>query len=164
MTEPSAARVQLVDHELIERTIARARASERLRTNHNFHPSHADPFHRFLNVFLRGTYCAPHRHVAIPKPEGFIVLRGELACFLFDDAGGIRETHVLGRGGLYGIDIPAGVWHTLLPVSDVAVCYEVKPGPWDPATDKEFAPWAPREGAATASEYAARLVGTVPAP
>ena len=156
--EPS---VQFIDDALIERTILRARSSPRLRANHNFHPSHADPTHRFLNAFLRGTYVAPHRHIAIPKPEAFLVLRGELVCFLFDDAGNVEARHVLGRGGVLGIDVPQGTWHTLAPATDVAVCYEVKPGPWDPATDKEFASWAPREGEPGTADYLATLMAGI---
>ncbi len=150
--------VQFVDEALIERTIARARSSPRLRTNHNFHPNHDDLTHRFLNVLIRGTYVAPHRHLTIPKPEAFLVLRGELACFVFDDAGVVVARHVLGRDGRIGIDLPPGVWHCILPLSEVAVCYEVKPGPWDPATDKDFAPWAPREGDPGAAAYLASLM------
>jgi cupin fold WbuC family metalloprotein len=86
------------------------------------------------------------------------MLRGELASFVFDDDGSVRERCVLGRSGLFGIDLPPGVWHTLTAVTDEAVCFEVKPGPWDPATDKEPAPWAPREGEPGAADYLARLV------
>jgi cupin fold WbuC family metalloprotein len=150
--------VQFLDEALIERTVARARSSPRLRTNHNFHPTDDDPTHRFLNVLVRGTYCAPHRHVTIPKPEAFLALRGELACFLFDDAGNVVARHILGRNGRIGIDLPPGVWHCIAPISEVAVCYEVKPGPWDPATDKDFAPWAPREGDPGAPAYLAALM------
>jgi len=153
--------VQRIDDALIEATLARARSSPRLRANHNLHASHADGFHRFLNAWVRGTYAAPHRHVVVPKPESFVVLRGELACFIFDHAGRITESAVLGTGGLFGIDIAPGVWHTLLPVTLEAVCFEVKPGPWDPATDKEFAPWAPREGDPSAVAYAEHLLTTV---
>ena len=150
--------VQLLDEALIEQTLARARASARLRANHNFHPSHADGLHRFLNAWIRGTYAAPHRHLEVPKPEAFVVLRGEVACFVFEDDGRVRERHVLGRGGLTGIDLMPGVWHTLAPVSAEAVCYELKPGPWDPATDKQFAPWAPREGDPEVPAYLASLM------
>ena len=152
---------QRIDEALIDATLLRARSSPRLRANHNLHASHTDGFHRFLNAWVRGTYAAPHRHVAIPKPEAFVVLRGKLACFIFDDAGAVTECAVLGEGGLFGIDIPAGVWHTLLPVTPEAVCFEVKPGPWDPATDKEFAPWAPREGDPGAAAYAEHLLTAV---
>lgn len=153
--------IQRIDEALIEATLARARSSPRLRANHNLHASHADGFHRFLNAWVRGTYAAPHRHIAIPKPEAFVVLRGKLACFIFDDAGNVVESAVLGTDGLFGIDIAPGVWHTLLPVTPEAVCFEVKPGPWDPATDKEFAPWAPLEGDPQAAAYAERLLTTV---
>jgi cupin fold WbuC family metalloprotein len=159
MSETAPGVVQLIDEALIERTVARARASERRRATHNFHPTHADASHRFLNALIRGTYVAPHRHVAILKPEGFMLLQGELAVVVFDDDGSMRERHVLGRNGLRGIDLPPGIWHTIAAVSEVAVCYEVKPGPWDPLTDKEFAPWAPREGDPKSAEYLARLMG-----
>lgn len=149
--------VQLIDHALLAETIERARKSPRLRTNHNFHVSAADNPHRFLNAWVRGTYAAPHRHQLPPKAESFIVLQGEVAVFLFDDAGTVVEQHVLGREVL-GIDLAPGVWHTLAPLSDTAVCFEVKPGPYDVTNDKEFAPWAPAEGSPDAPSYLARLM------
>jgi cupin fold WbuC family metalloprotein len=160
MAEPRPS-IQLIDEALIEATLAKARSSPRLRANHNLHASHEDGFHRFLNAWVRGTYAAPHRHLGVPKPEAFITLRGKLACFIFDDAGAVVRSAVLGAGGLWGIDIPPGVWHTLLPVTPEAVCFEVKPGPWEPATDKEFAPWAPREGDPGAAAYAEHLLTAV---
>jgi cupin fold WbuC family metalloprotein len=150
--------VQLIDLALFEKTVARAQASPRLRANHNFHSSAADNPHRFLNAFLRGSYAAPHRHLVPPKAESFIVLRGSLVCFLFNDAGRVTDRYVLGTGDLAGIDVPPGAWHTVAAVSDVAIAYEVKPGPWDPATDKEFAPWAPPEDATEAGTYLSELL------
>lgn len=142
--------VQLIDQALLDHVVSRAVGSERGRVNHNFHSGPADNPHRFLNALTRGSYCAPHRHAAPAKAESFLVLSGEVLVVIFADDGAIRERHVLGqstdRGRLWGIDIVPGVWHTIAAVSPTAVCYEVKPGPWDPATDKEFAPWAPREG------------------
>ncbi|HEY6728446.1 MAG TPA: WbuC family cupin fold metalloprotein [Polyangiaceae bacterium] len=140
------ARVQLINQLLLDRVRARAEASLRGRVNHNFHSGPDDNPHRFLNALTRGSYCAPHRHAAPPKAESFLVLSGEVLVVIFGDQGEILERHVLGRAGLRGIDIPPGVWHTITAVSLAAVCYEVKPGPWDPENDKEFAPWAPREG------------------
>jgi cupin fold WbuC family metalloprotein len=99
--------------------------------------------------------------LAVPKPESFVVLRGELALFVFDDAGVVKGQHVLGRDGLYGIDLAPGVWHTLAAVTETAICYEVKAGPYDAATDKEFAPWAPREGEPGAAAYLEKLLALV---
>jgi cupin fold WbuC family metalloprotein len=151
-----------LDVQLFQSLIERAYRSPRLRTNHNFHLSMDDNPHRFLNVMVRGTYIAPHRHRNPPKSESFLILDGELAFFTFDDSGQIASTHVLGRKAV-GIDIQAGVWHTLAVMSPHAVCYEVKPGPYSASDDKDFAPWAPREGDPGVTEYLDRLLSEVAA-
>ena len=153
--------VQLIDDALLDATLLRAQSAPRGRVNHNFHPDMASNPHRFLNAWRRGSYGAPHRHLAVPKPESFVVLRGEMALFIFDEGGTVTQAHVLGRKGVIGIDIAPGVWHTVACVSETAVCFEVKAGPYDAATDKEFASWAPREGDPTAESYLERLLETV---
>ena|SRR6187402_253849 len=153
--------VQLIDDALLDATLARAVASPRRRINHNFHGADGDLLHRFLNAWVRGSYGAPHRHLKEPKPESFVVLRGEMALFVFDDFGGVTQKHVLGRGGLVGIDLEPGLWHTVAALSETAVCFEVKVGPYDPATDKEFAPWAPREGDPAAPAYLQSLLSLI---
>jgi len=150
--------VQLIDDALLDATLARALAAPRGRVNHNFHPDLAANPHRFLNAWTRGSYAAPHRHLAVPKPESFLMLRGELALFVFDDHGAVTERHVLGRHGVVGIDLAPGLWHTVAALTETAVCFEVKAGPYDAATDKEFAPWAPREGEPGAAEYLQQLL------
>jgi len=149
--------IQVLDAALFERLLEQARESPRLRTNHNFHLSMEDNPHRFLNVMVRGTYVTPHRHCDPPKSESFLVLAGEVGFFAFDDSGRVAKALMLGRDPV-GIDIQPGVWHTLAVLSDTAICYEVKPGPYAAANDKDFAPWAPREGDPSASDYLARLL------
>jgi len=151
-------KVRVVDRALVERTLEAARSSTRLRAVHSFHTGATDNPHRFLNAFVRGTYLPPNRHLATPKAKSFLALRGELACILFDDAGAVAERYVLGRGDVLGIDLQPGVWHTVAPLGESAVCFEVKPGPWDAATDRELAPWAPREGDPGALDYLASLL------
>ena len=130
--------------------------------NHNFHSGPADNPHRFLNVLLSGTYIRPHRHANPPKSETFVVLEGSAEVILFDDSGNITGRHRLGEdspdGRLWGVDIPAGIWHTVLPRTPRAVCFEVKPGPWEASNDKEFADWAPAENDPAAAEYARTLL------
>jgi cupin fold WbuC family metalloprotein len=140
-------RVQLIDGGLFERVLGQARASSRRRMNFNFHATFDENPSRFLNVLLRGTYITPHRHSDPPKAESLLVLEGRVAFFVFDGAGRIEQRVALGRGESgCGIDVGPGVWHTAAALSEQAVCFEVKPGPYAPASDKEFAPWAPREG------------------
>lgn len=159
-SQPTDHRVQLITTELFEGVLGQARRSPRRRMNHNFHAGPDDNPHRFLNVMLHGTYVTPHRHTSPPKPESFLVLEGQLAFFLFDDAGQVMARHLLGRGpaGVLGIDVAPGLWHSMAVVTPYAVCLEVKPGPYSAATDKDFAPWAPREGAPEAPVYLESLL------
>ena len=166
------AAIQLITADLVESIAAQAQASPRRRKNYNFHDSDTDNPHRFLNVFLEGSYVRPHRHRTPPKAESFVVLSGQMVAVVFEDDGRIASGHLLGDGPFAGklpacvanatvargINVRPGLYHTIAALSPVAVCYEVKPGPWDPATDKEFAPWAPEEGADAAAEYLRSLL------
>lgn len=153
--------VTTISNQLFDSVTEQAAASARLRMNHNFHSGPDDNPHRFLNILLRGTYIRPHRHMDPPKPETFVVLEGAAEVIVFDDAGNITARYQLGPGspeGIWGVDIQPGVWHTILPRTARAVCFEVKPGPWKPATDKEFASWAPAENDPAAGDYCRTLL------
>jgi len=155
-----SAGIQIINRELLAELIERARRSPRLRVNHNFHSSMEENPHRFLNVLVKGTYIAPHRHLDPPKAESFLVLEGEVAFFTFDDSGRVVRIDILG-GDAIGIDMAPGIWHTLAPLTPHAVCYEVKPGPYSATNDKEFATWAPREGDPRAAAYLEQLMSMV---
>ena len=63
---------------------------------------------------------------------------------LFDIDGKISEVKDLDpKNGKYGVEIPSGVWHTILVEESGSVIYEIKEGPYVPNTGIEFAPWAP---------------------
>ena len=163
MTESPVTEAQLISSSLFDSVAKLAAASPRLRMNHNFHSAAADNPHRLLNVLLDGTYIRPHRHIDPPKAESFLVLEGVADVFLFDDSGNVKARYRLGEesaeGHLWGVDIAPGVWHTILPRSARVICFEVKPGPWIPATDKDFATWAPAENDPQAAAYAKNLLG-----
>ena len=154
--------VKLIDEALFRSVAEKAAASPRRRMNHNFHSGPQDNPHRFLNVLLRGTYIRPHRHAAPPKAESFLVLEGEAEVVLFNHEGRVTDRYRLGtqsaEGRTWGIDLEPGVWHTILALTDRVVCFEVKPGPWEPSSDKEFAAWAPKEDDPDAALYLQTLI------
>ncbi len=152
--------LQLLDSGLVGSLIERARQSPRRRTNHNFHAGMEDNPHRFLNVMLEGTYVAPHRHLDPPKSESFLVLEGRVALVTFHANGEIDAILILG-GDPIGADLAAGIWHTIAVLTPHAVCFEVKPGPYSAANDKDFAPWAPREGDPGAEAYLQGILARV---
>ncbi len=154
--------VQIIDEALFDAVAAGAQAAPRQRMNHNFHSGPEDNPHRFLNVLLRGTYVRPHRHSDPPKAEAFLVLEGVAEVITFSEQGAVEGRYRLGEQvngkKRWGVDLAAGVWHTVIAISERVVCYEVKPGPWEPATDKEFAAWAPREGDPATPEFLKKLM------
>ncbi|XDD54207.1 WbuC family cupin fold metalloprotein [Leptospira sp. WS4.C2] len=138
--------IQIIDSNLIESLVKKAQTADRKRTNHNFHEP-SEVYQRFLNVLSKTTYIPPHRHLSDPKPETFVVLEGEIGFLIFKENGDIKETHKLSAGGpKRGIDLQPGVWHSLVCLSDHAVCFEGKSGPYDPTADKEFHSKYPLEG------------------
>ena len=50
-----------------------------------------------------------------------------------------------GQNGPSLIEIPGSEWHSIVFHAPAAVVLEVKPGPYEPQLDKEFADWAPTE-------------------
>ena len=157
LVNSTMAKVQIISPGLIDSLVEAAKSSPRRRINHNFHETLEENPNRFLNVMLKDTYFVPHRHANPPKAESFLVLRGNVLCIIFNNRGEITDVHRLGEGDNYGVDIAAGVWHTIIVLSDSAVCFETKPGPYVAATDKEFAPWAPKEGDAESAAYLEKL-------
>ncbi len=154
--------IQIIDAGLLAQALEQARRSPRRRANYNLHRTPAEAPNRFLNAMLEGTYVTPHRHLTAPKPELILVLEGCVRLFTFDDRGAVTASYTLAAGApgsAFGIDIAPGVWHTMSVVGPHAVLLEVKPGDYDAATDKQFAPWAPREGEAGTQRYLEWLLG-----
>lgn len=140
--------MKVIDKQLLDATTAKAKVSPRLRMNHNFHDDLADPVNRLINAVEPGTYLRPHRHKDPDKDEAFLLLRGKVATFTFDDEGNITETIILSPAdGVYGADIKAGTWHTILVLESGSVIYEAKPGPFAPLSPDNFAPWSPEPDA-----------------
>jgi cupin fold WbuC family metalloprotein len=137
--------MKIVTAETIVDLLARAAAAPRRRMNLNLHTEMSDPIGRFLNGGLPGTYVRPHRH-RIGRWELVNVLEGALDVLIFDSVGKIEERLTLGNGRAGLIEISGGDWHSFFFRPPAAVVLEVKPGPYEPQLDKEFAEWAPVEG------------------
>jgi cupin fold WbuC family metalloprotein len=149
-----------INLELIQRKASDARRSRRRREIHVFHAGDADPLQRMLNAIQPGSYIQPHRHLEPPKSEAVVVLQGMLGYMSFAAAGTPdEETFLLldPERGAYGCDIRPGVWHTIFALAPDTVIFEVKPGPYHPASDKDFAPWAPAEHEEQAAAYLAEI-------
>lgn len=52
-----------------------------------------------------------------------------------------------------GVELPPGVWHSLVSLAPDTVLFEVKPGPYRPTGENDFAAWAPLEGATASAAF-----------
>lgn len=150
--------VKLLDHTLVSRLCTEASASPRQRTVFNFHESAADPVQRFLNVMQPGTYVRPHRHDDPVKWEMTVILSGKLVVLIIDSGGRvIQRVDLDADGPVRGVELPAGTWHTSAVAAPDTVILEIKRGPYDVATDKDFAKWAPLEGSAECAAFEQKI-------
>lgn len=119
----------VIDKDLLDKVSEQAKASPRLRMNFNFHQSLDELCHRMLNAVEPGTEVPIHRHPT--KDESFVVLRGKVRSTTYNDDGSVIESVVLSQeDGLYGVDIPKGVWHKLESLESGSVVFECKEGPF----------------------------------
>ena len=123
--------MKIIDKDLLDTVSNEAKESDRLRMNYNFHHSLDDKCHRFLNAVEPGTIVPIHRHPT--KDESFVLLRGRVRVTTHNDDGSEIESVVLSlEDGVYGVDIPKGVWHKLESLESGSVIFECKEGPFVP--------------------------------
>jgi len=157
MSAPPGA-VNVINAQLIEQAIEASRRSARRRIILPLHKAPADRLHRMLNAVQPGSYVRPHRHQRAGKAEAIVVLRGAIHFVAFREDGSLDRHFTLAAGSPdVGVDIEPAVYHTFFALQADTVVFEVKPGPYDAALDKEFAPWAPEEGSPAAADYLAGL-------
>ena len=123
--------MKVINQSLLDKVSEGAKASGRLRMNYNFHQSLEDKCHRMLNAVEPGSDIPIHRHP--DKDESFVVMRGKVRSTTYNDDGTVIESVVLSQeDGLYGVDIPKGVWHKLESLESGSVVFECKEGPFVP--------------------------------
>lgn len=126
----------LLDTAFINSLLDRAKESPRLRQHYDLRNSAADTSQRMLNALLPGTEVAIHRHEE--TAETVVCLMGKLEEVMYEEHlnenGGrvfkeVRRQVLAPAEGLYGMQIPAGTWHTV-KVIEPTVILEAKDGPY----------------------------------
>ncbi|HEX5339530.1 MAG TPA: WbuC family cupin fold metalloprotein [Gammaproteobacteria bacterium] len=144
--------MKFINRDLVAQLHDKAGASPRLRTHHNLHASHEESIQRMCMAMEPGTYIRPHRHP--DKWELLLIVAGEMVVLSFDAAGRVLTRTLLSAGGqTYGMEHPAGTWHAVVTLAPSTLVLEVKPGPYAPTVEQDFAAWAPPEADARAAEF-----------
>ncbi len=127
----------LIDEKLLDSVTSKAKDSDRLRMNYNFHDSHDSKAQRLLNALEPGTVLPIHRHPH--TAETYIVLRGIIKVLFYNDDRILTQEFMINPlEAVYGINIPAGQWHTLEVLESGTMIFEVKDGPYTPLEEEDL--------------------------
>lgn len=126
----------IIDDKLLDEVTRKAAESPRLRMNFNLHDSLDAKAQRLINVLLPSTILPIHRHCH--TAETYVLLRGKMFVVFYNDMGGQTERYLLDSTlGNYGVQIPAGQWHTIEVIEPSAI-FEVKDGPYTPLAPEDM--------------------------
>ena len=135
----------IIDNTLLDSLLEQAKSSPRLRQNFDLRTSTEDTSQRMLNALQPDTVVPIHRHE--DTSETVVCLCGRLEEIIYEEVVEYvreetsRTEEVLRKQtfkevssqllcpaeGLYGIQIPAGAWHTIR-VIEPSVIFEAKDG------------------------------------
>lgn len=134
-----------IDNSFLEKLFEQAVENPRLRQNFDLRTSSADTSQRILNVLLPGTEVPIHRHEK--TAETVICLVGKLEEIIYEEVGEyvhestsccndvvrqkcfreVSRQMLSPAEGKFGIQIPAGAWHTINVIEPSAI-FEAKDG------------------------------------
>jgi len=156
---PLSNALNILSTDLFGEGIRLSRISPRKRIILPIHKSADASMHRMLNFIQPGSYIRPHNHSLSNKTESVIVLQGTIQFFTFDKKGKVITQELIGGTSKnFGVDIEPTVNHAFFAIEPDTIIFETKPGPYDKATDKLFAEWAPEEGTEAAIIYMQNLL------
>lgn len=142
-----------LNRDLLNDQLAKAAAHPRRRVNLDLHGGHDALVHRFIISMQPDSYVRPHRHLQPHKMEMAVWLDGVLEWLFFSEEGAVIERVPLGAAnGVWSVEVPPYAYHSVLAHTPASFL-EVKQGPYDAQTDKDWAPWAPPEFSAESASY-----------
>ena len=149
--------------DLLNDVIGEAKNLSRKRLNLNIHRDANDSVQKLFNACLKNTYFPPHLHEDTAGDEFILIIDGRCAVLFFDQFGAVSAIEILSadkreRAAKNAINISAGVYHSLIILSEQAILFEAKEGPYDKNKAKFIAPWAPPENSNEAEAYLKNLM------
>ena len=122
----------------------KAKRSLKKRYRFCLHSSEDDHLHEMVICRLRDSYSRPDKH--LDTSESHIIIEGSELIIIFSDLGDIIDAFILNReNGVVSYRVKSNVFHMTVALSDYAIDYEVKLGPF---TDEVniYPNWAPVDG------------------
>ena len=122
----------IITQALLDKLIAQAKASPRLRMNMDLRNGPEDGSQRMLNAIEPESPLPIHRHKY--TSETIVCVRGRVVEEFYDELERIcMESIELSPGGPnVAIIVPAGQWHTVRALESGSVLLEMKDGKYEP--------------------------------
>lgn len=140
----------------------KAKSAPRLRAHLNVHDTLDANVQRLFVAAEPDTYMRPHHHPQAHKWEFFILIKGEMDLLIFDESGTLKERLKMSETATRAVEVPPNTWHCYVCQQPGTLALEIKEGAYIPATEEDFAPWAPAENSSGAAEYLAWMRTAVP--
>lgn len=145
-----------INNEILDALTLTAKDSSRLRMNFDLRNCDSDTSQRMLNAIEPGTRVPIHRHQN--TSETVMAVRGSFEEVLYEECHGaavdnievfknahtgivVREVsrhRINPQEGTYGIQIPQGVWHTIIPLESGTIIFEAKDGAYEPIGEEDI--------------------------
>lgn len=126
----------IFNNDLLDKLLYKASENERLRFSKDLRDSTLDQSQRMLNAIQPSSIIDIHRHK--DTSETVILLRGAVTEVFYDDNVNECARYDLSIcSGNIGLHIPAGMWHTLIPI-EPSVIIEVKNGSYKPLSSDDI--------------------------
>ena len=91
------------------------------------------------------------------SPRRRTALSGAMDLLFFAEDGTLNDRVPLRMDGTRLVEYAADAFHAAVILEHGTMVFEVKNGPYDPATAKELPDWAPNEGSDEAEDFNARM-------
>ena len=133
-----------IDEDRISKLKSIAAKNESKNVTMCLHRTHDVAVHEMINVYPKGMYVRPHKH--LDKTETKHMIEGKMLMLMFDEEGGVTDKFVIGEKGsgeclAYRID--KNLYHSIIPLSETIVYHEIISGPYTGTNDSIFPEWAP---------------------
>ena len=125
----------VITNDILDELSAKAKASERLRSNLDLRNSPDDKSQRMLNALEPGTIMPIHRHRG--SSETCVCVRGHFEEYFYDEKGVLIETIEMVPGGVV-LNIEKGQWHSLRCLESGTILLEAKDGVYAPLAPDEI--------------------------
>lgn len=134
--------IVIVDHNQIKQFIKQSYENlDNPKYRFCMHDSPDNILQEMFIVRRKGEYYRPDRHKL--TPETHLILRGEEAVVLLDEVGRVLDIIFLKQNsGALAYRINAPIYHMTVALTEAAVDYEIKPGPFTKEIN-EYPDWSP---------------------